>query len=408
MFNISISYMNNRIFTQTDTPAVRLLDQLLDEAKSWRASDIHIEPLEKAWRVRLRIDGQLHEIIRPAVHLREALINRIKVLAKLDISERRIPQDGRLKLIDNQGNNAEFRVNTLPTLFGEKVVLRRLDTLPAELNLLILGYSAQQAELINAALRSPTGMILVTGPTGSGKTLSLFCFLQILNTEALNICTVEDPAEIRLPGLNQVNVHEKAGLDFATTLKSFLRQDPDIIMVGEIRDFATADVALKAAQTGHRVLSTLHTNDAPSTLIRLLDIGIAPFRLAAGIRMITAQRLIRCLCESCKLPVTLSTSALHAAGYTSAKENETWQAYSASGCAACYGIGYHKRVGIHQLLPITPAIQEQIVARVSGASLTQLARAAGMPTLRQLALNKVKEGITSLEEAMMATEINEF
>ncbi|WP_164853608.1 GspE/PulE family protein, partial [Paraburkholderia kirstenboschensis] len=283
-----------------NAPAVRLLTDTLREATRRNASDLHIEPAENGWRVRLRIDGVLHEMATPPAHLRDAFITRVKVLARMDIAERRVPQDGRLRIATSPGRPEDYRVNSLPTLFGEKLVLRRLDALPTDLSLDSLGLDARQRDAVDSAIRAPHGLVLVTGPTGSGKTLSLYCFLNLLNSEARNLCSVEDPAEIQLAGINQVSVREKAGLTFAVALRAFLRQDPDVVMVGEIRDEETADVAVKAAQTGHLVLSTLHTNDAPAAVARLIDIGVAPYNLAAALRMVTAQRLVRRLCTACR------------------------------------------------------------------------------------------------------------
>ncbi len=394
-------------FTQEDSkvPAVRLLQDILLEASVRGASDLHIEPGERDWRIRLRIDGKLHEVMRGLPHLREALITRIKVLSHLDIAERRVPQDGRLKLPLAPGKTEEYRVNALPTLLGEKLVLRRLDTLPSDLSLAALGFDTEQCITLSTALQAPHGMVLVTGPTGSGKTLSLYCFLQSLNQESLNLCSVEDPAEIQLAGINQVSVRDKAGLTFAATLRAFLRQDPDVIMVGEIRDAETADVAVKAAQTGHLVLSTLHTNDAPATLARLLDIGIAPFNLASAIRVITAQRLVRKLCPTCRIPCRTPAAMLRAAGFNEAQlDTECGQRYQAKGCPACHGIGYRGRIGIHQVMPISAAMRELIVARSSTHDLALQAKRDGVRSLREAGLAKVHDGTTSLEEVLAVTE----
>ncbi len=388
---------------ERQVPAVKLLEALFTQAAQRKASDVHIEPREHDWRIRLRVDGQLHEIMRPPRYLQEPLITRVKVLSHLDIAERRIPQDGRLKLPTAPGQYEEYRVSALPTLFGEKLVLRRLDTLPASLDLDQLGFEQAQQRLLTQALAAPHGMILVTGPTGSGKTRSLYCFLQSLNQESRNLCSVEDPAEIHLAGITQVSVREKAGLTFANTLRAFLRQDPDVIMVGEIRDAQTADVAIKAAQTGHLVLSTLHTNDAPSALSRLLDIGIAPFNLASAIRVITAQRLVRQLCISCRAPVKLSKAALHAAGYLEPLPPQS-MAYQAKGCEQCYGTGYKGRVGIHQVMPISAAMRDIIMARGSTQALSAQAQKEGVMVLREAGLLKVISGITSLEEVLGSTE----
>ncbi|MBB5500171.1 MULTISPECIES: GspE/PulE family protein [unclassified Paraburkholderia] len=387
-----------------NAPAVRLLTDTLHEATRRNASDIHIEPAEHGWRVRLRIDGVLHEIPRPPAHLRDAFVTRVKVLARMDIAERRVPQDGRLRLATSPGRLEDYRVNSLPTLFGEKLVLRRLDALPADLSLDSLGLDPRQREAVDAAIRAPHGLMLVTGPTGSGKTLSLYCFLNLLNGEARNLCSVEDPAEIQLAGINQVSVREKAGLTFAVALRAFLRQDPDVIMVGEIRDNETADVAVKAAQTGHLVLSTLHTNDAPAAIARLIDIGVEPYNLAAALRMVTAQRLVRRLCVACRAPAPHSPAALHAAGFGE-HELDGWQPYAATGCAVCHGIGYRGRVGIHQVMPVSDAMREQIVASAGAHELARLAQMEQVATLRDAALARVRDGTTSLAEALAATEV---
>ncbi|MFP4890646.1 GspE/PulE family protein [Paraburkholderia sp. EG304] len=387
-----------------NAPAVRLLTDTLHEATRRNASDIHIEPAEHGWRVRLRIDGVLHEIPRPPAHLRDAFVTRVKVLARMDIAERRVPQDGRLRLATSPGRLEDYRVNSLPTLFGEKLVLRRLDALPADLSLDSLGLDPRQRVAVDAAIRAPHGLMLVTGPTGSGKTLSLYCFLNLLNGEARNLCSVEDPAEIQLAGINQVSVREKAGLTFAVALRAFLRQDPDVIMVGEIRDNETADVAVKAAQTGHLVLSTLHTNDAPAAIARLIDIGVEPYNLAAALRMVTAQRLVRRLCVECRAPAPHSAAALHAAGFGE-HELDGWQPYAGTGCAACHGIGYRGRVGIHQVMPVSDAMRELIVASAGAHELGRLAQTEQVATLRDAALARVRDGTTSLAEALAATEV---
>jgi type IV pilus assembly protein PilB len=387
-----------------NTPAVRLLTDTLREATRRNASDVHIEPAEQGWRIRLRIDGVLHALAAPAAHLRDAFITRVKVLARMDIAERRIPQDGRLRIAATPGRFEDYRVNSLPTLFGEKLVLRRLDALPTTLTLDSLGLAPGQRAIVEAAINAPHGLVLVTGPTGSGKTLSLYCFLQMLNSEARNLCSVEDPAEIQLAGINQVSVREKAGLTFAVALRAFLRQDPDVIMVGEIRDEETADVAVKAAQTGHLVLSTLHTNDAPAAVARLIDIGVEPYNLAAALRMVTAQRLVRRLCGACRMPVPQSSAALRAAGFAD-HQLDGWQPYAAVGCEACHGIGYRGRVGIHQIMPVSDAMREVIVASASTHALGRLAEAEHVGTLREAALARVRDGTTSLAEALSATEV---
>ncbi|AOK03474.1 Flp pilus assembly complex ATPase component TadA [Burkholderia sp. AU28942] len=386
-----------------DSPAVRLLTDTLHAARVRNASDIHIEPFEAGWRIRLRIDGVLHVHAQPPAHLRDALVTRTKVLARMDIAERRLPQDGRLRIAIDGGVRADYRVSSLPTLFGEKLVLRRLDTLPPDLTLARLGFNARQAAAMEAAIRAPHGLVLVTGPTGSGKTLSLYCALQMLDRDTHNVCTVEDPAEIQLDGINQVGVAEKAGLTFATALRALLRQDPDVIMVGEIRDAETADVAIKAAQTGHLVLSTLHTNDAPAAVARLLDIGVAPYNLAAALRLVTAQRLVRRLCTTCRVRSDAPVRALRDAGCEPAALEAGWRPFVARGCAACHGIGYRGRIGLHQTMPVSAALAERIVARASVGALAQCAAAEGVRSLRDAALAHVRDGTTSVAEALAAT-----
>ncbi|GGD89963.1 GspE/PulE family protein [Caballeronia grimmiae] len=375
-----------------DSPAVSLLANTLREAAERGASDIHVEPSEHDWRIRLRVDGALHVLRRPPPHLRDAFVTRIKVLARMDIAERRVPQDGRLRLALGGGQTGDYRVNSLPTLFGEKLVLRRLDALPPDLSLGALGLSEAQGRVVDSAIRAPHGLVLVTGPTGSGKTLSLYCFLQMLNAEARNICSVEDPAEIQLAGINQVSVREKAGLNFAVALRAFMRQDPDVIMVGEIRDSETADGAVKAAQTGHLVLSTLHTNDAPAAIARLIDIGVAPYNLASALRLVTAQRLVRKLCEACRARSSLTL-------------DDGFRPFEPRGCPACHGIGYRGRIGVHQLMPVSDAMRELIVARSATHAISRLAQSEGMPALRDAAFARVREGVTSVAEAVDATEI---
>lgn len=384
-----------------DAPVVRFLQKMLIDAINARASDLHFEPYEYNYRVRFRIDGELREITQPPIAIKDKLASRIKVISRMDIAEKRVPQDGRMKL--KFGNKAiDFRVSTLPTLFGEKVVIRILDPSSARLGIEALGYEKIEKDRLMAAIQRPYGMILVTGPTGSGKTVSLYTCLNILNQPGVNIATVEDPAEINLPGINQVNVNDKAGLTFAAALKAFLRQDPDIIMVGEIRDLETADIAIKAAQTGHLVMSTLHTNDAPTTLTRLLNMGVAPFNIAASVLLITAQRLARRLCEVCKKPADYPREALLKAGYTEADLDGSWKPYRAVGCSACNN-GYKGRVGIYQVMPITEPIQRVILSEGTALDIAEQAQREGVRDLRQSGLVKVRLGVTSLEEVITVT-----
>ena len=392
----------NEVTTEVeDAPVVRFLQKMLIDAINARASDLHFEPYEHHYRVRFRIDGELREITQPPVAIKEKLASRIKVISRLDISEKRVPQDGRMKL--KFGSKAiDFRVSTLPTLFGEKIVIRILDPSSAKLGIEALGYEKIEKDRLLAAIQRPYGMILVTGPTGSGKTVSLYTCLNILNQPGVNIATVEDPAEINLPGINQVNVNDKAGLTFAAALKSFLRQDPDIIMVGEIRDLETADIALKAAQTGHLVLSTLHTNDAPTTLTRLLNMGVAPFNIASSVLLITAQRLARKLCENCKAPAEYPREALLKAGFEDDDLDGSWRPYRAVGCSACSN-GYKGRVGIYQVMPITDEIERIILSEGTAMDIAEQARREGVRDLRQSGLIKVRSGLTTLEEVISVT-----
>ncbi|MDN7750400.1 GspE/PulE family protein [Burkholderia gladioli] len=387
-----------------DAPVVALVNEILKAATARDASDIHIEPAEQGWRVRLRIDGALHPFAAPPAHLRDGVVTRLKVLSRLDIAERRVPQDGRLRIALAPGLTGDYRVSSLPTLHGEKLVLRRLDTLPANLSLSSLGFDARQAGALEAAVAAPHGLVLVTGPTGSGKTVTLYCCLQGLNLASRNLCTIEDPAELQLDGLNQVNVRDKAGLSFAVALRAFLRQDPDVIMVGEIRDAETADVALKAAQTGHLVLSTLHTNDAPGAIARLLDIGVAPYHIAAALRIVTAQRLVRRLCVACRRPSRESIPTLLAAGLDPTRLEDGWRPFVAAGCEACHGIGYRGRIGVHQVMAVSDTLRERIVARAGSLALTRQAQADGMRSLREAALARVHDGSTSLDEACAVAE----
>jgi type IV pilus assembly protein PilB len=384
-----------------DAPVVRFLQKMLIDAINARASDLHFEPYEYNYRVRFRIDGELREITQPPVAIKDKLASRIKVISRLDIAEKRVPQDGRMKLKFGQ-RAIDFRVSTLPTLFGEKIVIRILDPSSAKLGIDALGYEKIEKERLMQAIQRPYGMILVTGPTGSGKTVSLYTCLNLLNQPGVNISTVEDPAEINLPGVNQVNVNEKAGMDFATALRAFLRQDPDIIMVGEIRDLETADIAIKAAQTGHLVMSTLHTNDAPTTLTRLLNMGVAPFNIASSVLLITAQRLARRLCEACKTTADFPREALKKAGFDDAALDGTWKPYRAVGCSACNN-GYKGRLGIYQVMPISEETQRIILAEGSALDIELQATKEGVRNLRQSGLIKVRAGMTTLEEIISVT-----
>ena len=384
-----------------DAPVVRFLQKMLVDAINLRASDLHFEPYEYHYRVRFRVDGELREITQPPIAIKDKLSSRIKVISRLDIAERRVPQDGRMKLKFG-AKSIDFRVSTLPTLFGEKIVIRILDSSSAKLGIDALGYEKIEKERLLAAIYRPYGMVLVTGPTGSGKTVSLYTCLNILNQPGVNISTVEDPAEINLPGINQVNVNDKAGLNFSAALKSFLRQDPDIIMVGEIRDLETADIAIKAAQTGHMVMSTLHTNDAPKTLTRLLNMGVAPFNIASSVLLITAQRLVRRLCENCKQPADYPREALLKAGFVEEDFDGSWKPYRAVGCSNCTN-GYRGRLGLYQVMPITEAIQRIILAEGTAMDIAEQAKKEGVRDLRQSGLVKVRSGITTLEEVLSAT-----
>ncbi|TQK02640.1 type IV-A pilus assembly ATPase PilB [Herbaspirillum sp. SJZ107] len=385
-----------------DAPIVRFLNKILMDAITLGASDIHFEPYEKQYRIRMRVDGVLRDHAAPPLAIRDKLVSRIKVLAKLDISEKRVPQDGRMRLVLSATRTIDFRVSTLPTLFGEKTVMRILDATQAQMGIDALGYDPDQKALLIDAITRPYGMVLVTGPTGSGKTVSLYSCLNLLNKPGINISTAEDPAEINLPGVNQVNVNERAGLTFPVALKAFLRQDPDIIMVGEIRDLETADIAIKAAQTGHMVFSTLHTNDAPSTLTRLMNMGVAPFNIASSVILITAQRLARRLC-TCKQPLDVGRDVLKAAGFRDGDLDGDWKPYGPVGCERCLGSGYKGRVGIYQLMPITPAIEELILTHGNAMQIAAQAEREGVNSLRRSGLMKVKQGLTSLEEVLGCT-----
>ncbi|QZA80998.1 type IV-A pilus assembly ATPase PilB [Deefgea piscis] len=385
-----------------DAPVVKYLQKILMDAINQGASDIHFEPYEKFFRVRYRVDGVLREVATPPLAIKEKISSRIKVISKLDISEKRVPQDGRMKLVLSKSRAIDFRVSTLPTMHGEKIVMRILDPSSATLGIDALGYDPDQKATILEAIHRPYGMVLVTGPTGSGKTVSLYTCLNLLNKPDINISTAEDPCEINLPGINQVNVNDKAGLTFSAALKAFLRQDPDIIMVGEIRDLETADIAIKAAQTGHMVFSTLHTNDAPTTLTRMLNMGIQPFNIASSVILITAQRLARRLC-SCKQPVDIPTEALLNAGFDQSDLDGTWHSYGPKGCEICKDSGYKGRVGIYQVMPITDELNRIIMTNGNAIDIADQARREGVLSLREAGLRKVKQGLTSLEEIMAVT-----
>jgi type IV pilus assembly protein PilB len=385
-----------------DTPVVRFVNKVLLDAINKGASDIHIEPYEKSFRIRFRQDGVLHEVASPPVTMATRLVSRIKVMSKMDIAERRVPQDGRIKMALSKKRAIDFRVNTCPTLFGEKVVLRILDPTSAQLGIDMLGYEEEQKQLYLENLNKPYGMILVTGPTGSGKTVSLYTGLNILNTPDRNISTCEDPVEINLAGINQCNMNNKAGLTFAAALRAFLRQDPDIIMVGEIRDLETAEIAIKAAQTGHMVMSTLHTNDAPQTLTRLANMGVPPYNIASSVNLIIAQRLARRLCNNCKKPVEIPKQALLEEGF---KEDELGELeiFGPVGCDQC-AEGYKGRVGIYQVMPVSEAMGRIIMENGNAMQLADQAKKEGVADLRESGLKKVKDGITSLDEINRVTK----
>jgi type IV pilus assembly protein PilB len=385
-----------------DAPVVKYVQKVLLDAINGGASDIHFEPYEKFYRIRYRTDGVLYDVAQPPLAIKEKIASRIKVVSKLDISEKRVPQDGRMKLTLSKTRAIDFRVSTLPTLFGEKICMRILDPSSATLGIDALGYDADQKEHLLHAISRPYGMVLVTGPTGSGKTVSLYTCLNILNKPGINISTAEDPAEINLPGVNQVNINDRAGMTFPVALKAFLRQDPDIIMVGEIRDIETGEIAIKAAQTGHMVLSTLHTNDAPTTLTRLMNMGIAPFNIASSVILITAQRLARKLCN-CKRPADIPEEALKRAGFREEELDGTWQTYAPAGCEVCKNTGYKGRVGIYQVMPISDEMERIIMKNGTAIDLADQARRDGVRDLRQSGLIKVRKGLTSLEEIEAVT-----
>jgi type IV pilus assembly protein PilB len=386
-----------------DTPVVRFVNKVLLDAINKGASDIHFEPYEKSYRVRFRQDGVLSEVAAPPVTMAPRLAARLKVMSRLDISERRVPQDGRIKMNLSKTRAIDFRVNTCPTLFGEKIVLRILDPNSAKLGVDALGFEPEQKELYLQNLHKPYGMVLVTGPTGSGKTVTLYTGVNILNEPGVNISTAEDPVEINLAGINQVNVNPKVGLDFAAALKAFLRQDPDIILVGEIRDLETGSIAIKAAQTGHMVLSTLHTNDAPQTLTRMVNMGIPPFNIASAVNLIIAQRLARRLCTHCKEPVDIPREALLEEGFTEEEIKAGLKIYGPKGCDQC-NEGYKGRVGIYQVMPVTEAIGKIIMEGGNDMDIATQAEKEGVADLRKSGLKKVKDGLTSLEEINRVTK----
>jgi type IV pilus assembly protein PilB len=385
-----------------DAPVVKLVNLILIDAIKRKASDIHIEPYEKSFRVRYRIDGLLYEVMKPPMKLKNAITSRLKIMAEMDIAERRLPQDGRIKIKLPGGKDMDYRVNCLPTLFGEKVVLRLLDKSNLQLDMTKLGYEAAPLKWFKEAIHKPFGMVLVTGPAGSGKTVSLYSALSELNKVSENISTAEDPVEFNFAGINQVQMHEEIGLNFASALRAFLRQDPDIIMIGEIRDFETAEIGVKAALTGHLVLSTLHTNDAPSTINRLLNMGIEPFLVASAVNLITAQRLGRRVCSECKEPEELPKQALIDAGVPP-EELDEFICYKGRGCPVCNDTGYKGRVGIYQVMPMFEEIREVVLAGANTAEIKRESMRLGVKTMRQSALTKMKEGMTSLQEVLRST-----
>jgi type IV pilus assembly protein PilB len=388
-----------------DAPVVRLVNVLLVDALRRGASDIHVEPYEKELRIRFRIDGVLYDVMHPPLKMRDALISRIKIMSKLDISEKRLPQDGRIKIkvkVDSRSRELDFRVSTLPTLFGEKVVLRLLDKQNLMLDMTKLGFEPESLTKFKRNISKPYGMVLVTGPTGSGKTNTLYSALQSLNTIETNIMTAEDPVEFNLPGINQVQMKEQIGLNFAAALRSFLRQDPNIVLVGEIRDFETAEIAIKAALTGHLVLSTLHTNDAPSTISRLMNMGIEPFLVATSVNLIQAQRLIRRICKDCKQEHAVPAEALIEVGF-SPEEARTIKTYKGKGCSTCNNTGYKGRIGLYEVMEITDELRELILIGASALELRKKAIDDGMITLRESGLHKIRAGVTTLEEVVRET-----
>jgi len=385
-----------------DAPVVKLVNLILTDAIKRKASDIHIEPYEKSFRVRYRIDGVLYEVMKPPMKLKAAITSRLKIMSEMDIAERRLPQDGRIKIKLGGGKDMDYRVNCLPTLFGEKVVLRLLDKSNLQLDMAKLGYEEQALKHFKEAIHKPFGMVLVTGPTGSGKTVSLYSALSELNKVTENISTAEDPVEFNFAGINQVQMHEEIGLNFASALRAFLRQDPDIIMIGEIRDFETAEIGVKAALTGHLVLSTLHTNDAPSTINRMLNMGIEPFLVSSAVNLITAQRLGRRVCSECREPEDIPKQALIDAGVPP-EEVDGYVCYRGQGCPTCNDTGYKGRVGIYQVMPMFEEIREMVLAGGNTAEIKRESMRLGIKTMRQAALTKLKEGVTSFEEVLRST-----
>jgi type IV pilus assembly protein PilB len=385
-----------------DAPVVRLVNAILTNAIKRHASDVHLEPFERMFRVRLRVDGVLEEIMRPPVKLKNAITSRIKVMAALDIAERRLPQDGRIKLKLGRGQEMDFRVSVLPTLFGEKIVLRLLDKSNLQLDMTKLGFEDGQLKDFKDSISKPYGMVLVTGPTGSGKTTTLYSALSELNKIGSNISTAEDPVEFNLVGINQVQIHEEIGFSFASALRAFLRQDPDIIMVGEVRDFETAEIAIKAALTGHLVLSTLHTNDAPSTINRLLNMGVEPFLVASSVNLILAQRLARVICSSCRAPVELPPQAFLDIG-VAREEVGTFTCFQGVGCPQCNGTGYRGRIALYEVIPISEEVRDLVLNGASASEIKRCAVSLGMKTLRQSAISKLKEGVTTVSEVVRVT-----
>jgi type IV pilus assembly protein PilB len=385
-----------------DAPVVRLVNAVLTDAIKRRASDVHLEPFERMFRVRLRVDGVLEEIMRPPLKLKNAITSRIKVMASLDIAERRLPQDGRIKLKLGRGQEMDFRVSVLPTLFGEKIVLRLLDKSNLQLDMTKLGFEDGQLKDFKDSISKPYGMVLVTGPTGSGKTTTLYSALSELNKIASNISTAEDPVEFNLVGINQVQIHEEIGFSFANALRAFLRQDPDIIMVGEVRDFETAEIAIKAALTGHLVLSTLHTNDAPSTINRLLNMGVEPFLVASSVNLILAQRLARVICSNCSGPVELPPQALLDIG-VAREDIGMFACCQGAGCSQCHGTGYRGRIALYEVMPVSEELRDLVLNGASAAEIKRTAVSLGMKTLRQSAITKLKEGVTTVAEVVRVT-----